>query len=103
MINEDGKARNAEMLLKKVTNAVDIIIQLRRFEDGKRRITKISEIWATPESELNFQYKIRDLWEWVVDYSHPENGYFKQVNHVSPELKNKLFYYGLSKEEVETL
>lgn len=103
MINEDGKARNAEMLLKKVTNAVDIIIQLRRFEDGKRRITKISEIWATPESELNFQYKIRDLWEWVVDYSHPENGYFKQVNHASPELKNKLFYYGLSKEEVETL
>lgn len=103
MINEDGKARNAEMLLKKVTNAIDIIIQMRRFEDGTRRITKISEIWATPESELQFKYEIRDLWEWVVDYTHPNNGYFKKVNQVSDQLKAKLYYYGLTEEEVKTL
>lgn len=103
MINEDGKARNAEMLLKKVTNAVDIIIQLRRFEDGKRRITRISEIWATPESEIEFRYEIRDLWKWIVDEKHPDKGYFKKINSVSPELRNKLYYYGLSKEEAESL
>jgi pilus assembly protein CpaF len=103
MINEDGKARNAEMLLKKVTNAIDIIIQLRRFEDGTRRITKISEIWATPESELQFKYEIRDLWEWVVDYTHPNNGYFRKVNQASDQLKAKLYYYGLTEEEVKTL
>lgn len=103
MICEDGKARNAEMLLKKVTNAIDIIIQLRRFEDGTRRITKISEIWATPESEIQFRYEIRDLWEWVVDYTHPNNGYFKRVNHASDQLKAKLYYYGLTEDEVKTL
>lgn len=103
MINEDGKARNAEMLLKKVTNAIDIIIQMRRFEDGTRRISRISEIWATPESELQFRYEIRDLWEWVVDYNHPDKGYFRRVNNISPELKNKLFYYGLTEEEVAAL
>lgn len=103
MINEDGKPRNAEMLLKKVTNAVDVIIQLRRFEDGKRRITKISEIWATPESELQFRYEIRDLWEWVVDYTHPDNGYYRKVNSASEQLKAKLYYYGLTEEEANSL
>lgn len=103
MINEDGKARNAEMLLKKVTNAIDIIIQLRRFEDGTRRITKISEIWATPESDLQFRYEIRDLWEWIVDYTHKDNGYFKKVNNISDQLKAKLYYYGLTESEVNSL
>ena len=103
MINEDGKARNAEMLLKKVTNAVDIIIQIRRFEDGIRRITKISEVWATPESELKFKYEIRDLWKWTVDYTHANKGYFEQVNAASEELKTKLYYYGLTEEEINKL
>jgi hypothetical protein len=89
--------------LKKVTNAVDIIIQLRRFEDGKRRITKISEIWATPESDLQFRYEIRDLWEWIVDYTHKDNGYFKKVNNISDQLKAKLYYYGLTESEVNSL
>lgn len=103
MINEDGKSRNAEMLLKKVTNAIDIIIQLRRFSDGSRRITRISEVWATPESELNFRYEIRDIYVWVVDYTHENNGYFKKVNSPSEQLKAKLFYYGLTEEEVNSL
>lgn len=103
MINEDGKARNSEMLLKKVTNAIDVIIQIRRFEDGTRRITKISEIWATPESEMQFKYEIRDLWQWVVDYNYDNNGYFKKTNYISQQLKNKLHYYGLSKDALVNL
>ena len=51
---------------------------MRRFEDGSRKITKISEIWATPESDIDFEYRIKDLWEWIVDYNHPDKGYFKK-------------------------
>lgn len=103
MINEDGKPRSSEMLLKKVTNAVDIVIQIRRFEDGKRRITNISEIHAKEETDLNFSYEIRHLWEWVVDYSLPERGYFRNTQHASEKLKTKLHYYGLSTEDCNTL
>lgn len=103
MINEDGKTRNSEMLLKKVTNAIDIIIQMRRFEDGSRKITKISEIWATPESDIDFEYKIKDLWEWIVDYNHPDKGYFKKVGSISKTLEEKLHYYGLKYDETKKL
>ena len=103
MINEDGKPRSAEMLLKKVTNAIDIVIQIRRFEDGKRRIVNISEVHAKPETDLNFSYEIRHLWEWVVDYSMPDKGYFRRTARASKTLKAKLHYYGLSIEEAESL
>lgn len=103
MINEDGKSRDSALLLKKITNAIDIIIQMRRFEDGKRRIVRISEVWATPETEINFRWEIRDIWRWEVDYSHPEHGYFKKVNSISPELKKKLFYYGLEPDKLEKM
>lgn len=103
MINEDGKPRSADMLLKKVTNAVDIVIQIRRFADGKRRITNISEIHAKEETDLNFSYEILHLWEWIVDYSLPEQGYFSRTDRASTKLKSKLHYYGLSLEEAESL
>lgn len=103
MIGEDGKSRDALMLLKKVTNSVDVIIQLRRFEDGSRRISRISEVWATPENEVNFRYEIRDLYVWVVDYEHENQGYFEKRNSMSETLKAKLHYYGLTHEELENL
>lgn len=103
MINEDGRTRNSEMLLKKVTNSVDIVIQIRRFADGKRRITNISEINAKEETSLNFSYEIRHLWEWVVDYTREDQGYFNRTDRASTKLKTKLHYYGLSLEETESL
>lgn len=103
MISEDGKNRDAHMLLKKITNAVDIFIQLRRFEDGSRRISKISEVWATPENDLNFRYEIRDLFVWVVDYTHENKGYFEKTNNISKEFCEKLHYYGLTHEEIKEL
>ena len=103
MIGEDGKSRDAFMLLKKITNAVDIIVQLRRFEDGSRRISRISEVWATPENDLNFRYEIRDLFVWTVDYAHANNGYFEKKNNISENLCDKLHYYGLTREEINEL
>ncbi|HEY8400147.1 MAG TPA: ATPase, T2SS/T4P/T4SS family [Cytophagaceae bacterium] len=101
MINEDGRRRDPKQLRYRVASAIDVIIQIHRMQDGKRRITKITEVISDFETQ---DYEFNDIFVYDVDPRNPLSGSFKKVGSISQSLKNKLnFYGGLSLEELEGL
>jgi len=101
MINEDGKRRDPIQLRYRVASALDLIIQIRRFEDtGIRRVTRITEVIA---DKTSYKYEMRDIFRFEVDKDDPSKGEFKKVGNLSEAMKNKLNYFGLPYEEIKNM
>lgn len=101
MINEDGRRRDPAQLRHRVASAIDLIIQIRRFDDtGIRRITKITEVIPNVET-LN--YELNDIYSFEVDRVDPRTGVFHKTGNLSEPLKKKLNYYGLPYEKVKDM
>lgn len=101
MINEDGKRRDPIQLHYRIASAIDLIIQIRRFDEtGVRRITRITEVIADSRS---YEYKMQDIFRFEVDKDDPTKGKFKKVGSLSEALKRKLNYFGLPYEEIKDM
>lgn len=101
MINEDGKRRDPIQLRYRVASAIDLIIQIRRFDDtGIRRITRITEILNSPDS---YKYSLNDIYRYEVDKADPSKGNFRKVGNISEDLKNKFNYFGLPYDQIENM
>jgi pilus assembly protein CpaF len=101
MINEDGRSRDPVQLRYRVASSLDLIIQIRRFEDtGKRKVTRITEV--VPDS-LTQQYTLNDIFRYEVDPKNPALGEFVRAGNLSQPLKKKLNYYGLSEDKTKDM
>lgn len=99
MINQDGKRRDPLQLRHRIATAIDLIIQIHRFEDtGDRRVVRISEIVADRDS---LDYTISDIFRYEV----PEDGsgYFCRVGEVSEELKKKWVMFGVTQRDLAAI
>lgn len=73
-----------------VGSALDLIVMIRRFKDGSRRISGIYEV---PEAEDGHRLKTIPLWEWErtgEDDNGRLLGEYRQVNELSEQLRAKL-------------
>ena len=101
MINEDGKRRDPIQLRYRVASALDLIIQIRRFDDtGVRRVTRITEVIANPNT---LEYSLNDIFRYEVDPNNPSTGSFKKTGKISDRLKNKLNYFGIPYNELQDM
>lgn len=101
MINEDGRRRDPVQLRYRIASALDLIVQIRRFEDvGTRRITRITEI--IPDSST-YSYELNDIFRFEVDKNNPMTGNFIKTGTISDRLKKKLNYFGLPYKEIENM
>jgi pilus assembly protein CpaF len=53
-------------LRAQVASAIDIVVQMMRFSDGRRVVTQISEVLASEETGQG-QYRVQDIFEYRVD------------------------------------
>ena len=100
MIIEDGTKKRDPLLLRgRVSSAIDIIIQIHRFEDGKRRIARITEV-ESPEG-LNYkgEYKLNDLSE----YDRDSSSFVCKGGIKGTSLKKKLKFFGVSEEDIKKI
>jgi len=101
MINEDGKRRDPIQLRFRVASALDLIIQIRRFEDtGVRRVTRITEVISDPET---LKYSMNDIFRYEVDPKDPSKGWFKKVGKISETLKKKLNFFGVPEKDLQDM
>lgn len=101
MINEDGKRRDPIQLRYRIASALDLIIQIRRFEEtGVRRITRITEV---RDDFRNLSYTLHDIFRFEIDKNDPTQGDFVKVGSISDRLKNKLNYFGLPYSELTSM
>ena len=98
MINEDGRRRDPIQLRYRVASALDLIIQIRRFTTGDRRITRITEVIERPET---LDYVLNDIFRYEVDPQNPTKGWFRKVGQLSENMKRKLIYYGVPEKEIQ--
>ncbi len=61
----------ANSLKLMISNALNIIVQTKRFSDGKRRVSHISELLGIND---NGSYKLRDIYKWVQRSKDQETG-----------------------------
>jgi len=101
MINEDGKRRDPMQLHYRIASAIDVIIQIRRFDDtGIRRITRISEVVTNP---LTLSYELNNIFEYAVDEDSPSLGNFQKIGVTTEEYRKKLNYFGLPYHKIKEM
>lgn len=61
----------AESIKTMIGNAINIIIQTKRFSDGKRRISHISEVLGVSDSG---RYQIKNIFEWIQSGKDQDSG-----------------------------
>lgn len=99
MINMDGKRRDPIQLRHRIATAIDLIIQIHRFEEtGVRRLIRISEILPDKEGK---SYKIQDLFYY--NFSEDEGTFVRTEEKVSSKLKRKWMMYGVTQEEISKI
>lgn len=82
-----------------VASALDLIVMIRRYKDGSRRVSGIYEV---PEVETGKPLHTIPLWEWQrtgEDDNGRLLGEYKKINDISEELSTKL---GLDFEPIPT-
>lgn len=99
LIMEDGKKRDPFMLKDRIVKAIDVIIQMHRYEDKKRRIASITEV--VPEGSFDNgkigQYSLNELWKYDEDTKM-----FKHINGIKTQsLIDKMKLFGATDEEVK--
>lgn len=98
LITEDGKRRDPSMLRDRVVKAIDIVIQIHKYEDKKRRIASITEVIDTGslENQQFGNYQLNTLWEYDLITNT-----FKKVNGIkNKSLLKKMRIFGLSDNEL---
>jgi pilus assembly protein CpaF len=101
MINEDGKRRDPALLRYRIASSLDLIIQIRRFEDtGIRRVTRITEVISDPNT---LEYRLNDIFRYDVDPKNPSKGQFNKVGRLSEDMKKKLVYFGIPYDQVKDM
>lgn len=99
MIMEDGKKREPALLKHRIANAIEFIVQAHRYEDGKRRIVRVTEVIPVLEEDVFGKYKLNDV------YKHTQFGdKFNKVGSVMGKtLIEKFKFFGLNEDEVSRL
>lgn len=99
MILEDGRKRDPLLLKHRIVNAIEIIIQIHRFDDGKRKIVKVTEIVPSYDDSTPGKYEENDIWVY-----NKNNDSFNKVGSIKNEkLLTKMKFYGLSDDEIAIL
>lgn len=99
MIMEDGKKREPPLLKHRIANAIEFIVQAHRYEDGKRRIVRVTEVIPILDEDVFGKYKLNDI------YKHKQFGdTFDKVGKVSGKvLREKFSFFGLTEDEMNRL
>lgn len=97
MINEDGKRRDPILLRNRIANAIDLIYQIKRLDDGSRKVVKISEVVANNE---DFTFEIKDIFKYEINKNNPSLGSFEKVGVITNNLKKKINFYGVPEEDL---
>lgn len=94
IIVEDGKKRDPALLKYRISNAIDIIIQLHGFEEtGEKKVVNISEV--VPLNE-NGDYEINNLFKY-----NTKTKKFEKHNRVRNKiLIDKMKFFNVSDEEL---
>lgn len=100
MINEDGKRRDPMQLRYRVASALDLVIQVHRFSDGFRKITRITEVIA---DEKNYSYTFEDIFRYEIDKDNPSVGKFIKAGNITEGLKHKFNYFGLPFNQIKNM
>lgn len=93
LISEVGEV-DAKQAISLISNGVDIIVSIRRFEDGSRRVDSIAEIptRVAIDAAGNSSLEPLLLWEFVQTAIGPNEsviGEYRRVNHISESLTKK--------------
>lgn len=99
MIMEDGKKREPPLLKHRIANAIEFIVQAHRYEDGKRRIVRVTEVIPILDEDVFGKYKLNDI------YKYKQFGdTFDKVGKVSGKvLREKFSFFGLTEDEMNRL
>ena len=96
MVLQDGKKRDTNELRHRIINAVEIIIQIHRFEDGKRKVVRITEVIPREKEYMGF-YELNDIWS----FDKTNQSFERTGSLENDKLLKKLSFYGLSEEEIK--
>lgn len=101
MINEDGKRRDPVQLQYRIASAIDVIVQIRRFEEtGERKVVKISEVRPNMNGET---FEVADIFRYELVGSFEEGYKFNKVDSLTLEKKLKFMDYGLDNALAERM
>ena len=100
MINEDGRNRDPKQLKHRVASSINLVYQVRRCEDGVRRISRITEIIPNNETQ---DYELNDIFVFDQNKEDSTKGTFKRVGVLSSATKKHLMYHGVPKSETTNL
>lgn len=92
MINDDGKNRDPKQLRYRVASSIHFVIQIRRCDDGVRRLVRLSEVIPNPET---LDYEINDIFVFDQDKEVGTKGVFKKIGKISDKTKEHLIYHNV--------
>ena len=101
MINEDGKHRDPEQLRYRVASSINLVFQVRRCDDGVRRLVRITEIIPVPE-KLNYTLNDIFVYEQNREQIHAV-GEFKKIGKLTKTTKEQLIYHGVKESDTINL
>lgn len=99
MIMEDGRKREPALLKHRIANAIEVIVQAHRFENGDRKIVRVTEVIPIQDDNVFGRYRLNDIYRYnQASEEFERKGYIEGKN-----LKEKFAFYGLSDEEIAQL
>lgn len=100
MCLEDGNGQDINVIRERVSEAVDLIIRLRHFQDtGERVLDYMGELVVNYNNPIR-PFEIRHIYQW----DSKAKRVVRNPNYImSEELEEKLRYYGCSDEEIAKL
>lgn len=99
MIMEDGRKREPALLKHRIANAVEVIVQAHRFENGDRKIVRVTEVIPIQDDNVFGRYRLNDIYRY-----NQASEEFERKGHIEGKnLKEKFAFYGLSDEEIAQL
>ena len=100
MINEDGQARDVATNCHRIASALNFIVQIRRFDDGTRRVTRIVEVTS---DDKTLDYKLNDIFVFKQDEEDANKGAFVKVGKIHKQTIDKLVRFGVKSSIAETM
>lgn len=98
MCQEGETTQDIRTLTSRISSALDIIIRMRHFKDGRRIVDEISEVVAT--GNLDNPFKINKMYYWnEKEKKVVRNKEFKLSN----DLEESLLYFGCSEDDIAFL
>ena len=101
MVQMGNMGLPAQAIRMQIVGAVHLIVQVERHRDGGRRVTQVTEICGM-EGDVVL---LNDVFQFVMAGEDTEgriNGSYK-VSRVRPSFVNRLVYFGLEREWMQTL